>query len=479
MNAEITVPPLGKGLRDWLFDQGVEFPCGGVAGCGGCRVRLVSGYMAITPEMREILTEEELAAGWRLGCQAEANEPVVLEIEQWHAPVLTDHSPVPVEPRPGTGAVIDLGTTTIVVQAVDLQTGEILAVETALNAQAAYGADIMSRVEYALKAPGELTAVIRSQLEILLRGASGGRPLEEILIVGNTVMHHLCGGLDVAPLAAVPFRSPALGAFTFPLCGAPATFLGCAGGFVGSDLLAGLCATGFDRASDCQALMDLGTNGEIAVGNHRRIRVASTAAGPAFEAGRIRQGMRAMTGAIDRVDADRESGGFEWRVIGGVPARGICGSGLVDAIAAALTLGSVSTAGAIQTSDRQLHLGPAVTLIQRDVRELQLAKGAVATGYQILSDGQAPRRLWLAGAFGNYVRARSAQAIGLLPADGVAIESAGNTALRGARQLLLQPSRRDAVLAHLHGIVEHVELAALPEFTDAFVGQMPFPETRF
>lgn len=474
MNAEIQVPALGQGLRDWLFDQGVEFPCGGVAGCGGCKVRLVSGHIEITEAMREILTEEQLAGGWRLGCQAEANEPLVLEVEQWQAPVLSDHRPVPVESRDGIGAVIDLGTTTIVVQIVDLRTGEILGVETALNAQAAYGADIMSRVEYALRAPGELTQVIRIQLETMLRSAAASRVISETLIAGNTVMHHLCGGLDVAPLAAVPFRSPHLGAFEITLCDARATFLGCAGGFVGSDLLTGLAATGFDTGEECQALMDLGTNGEIAVGNRHRILVASTAAGPAFEAGRIRQGMRAMTGAIDRVECDGDN--WQWHVIGGVPARGICGSGLVDAVAAALQLGQLSAAGAIQQSDRQLHFGSTVALTQRDVRELQLAKGAVASGYHILSTGQDPQRLWLAGAFGNYVRTVSAQRIGLLPSNGVPIESAGNTALRGARQLLLQPSRREALLAHLHSIIEHVELAALPEFTDSFVGQMPFPD---
>jgi uncharacterized 2Fe-2S/4Fe-4S cluster protein (DUF4445 family) len=368
--------------------------------------------------------------------------------------------------------VIDLGSTTVVVQVVNLETGEIAGVETAWNLQGRDGADIMSRLECARRDPGRLTRVIRDQLSSMLAKAAAGRDIEEVLVVGNTAMHHLCGGFDVAPLCAAPFRSPHLASFDFEINTAPATFLGCAGGFVGSDVLAGILATGMLDAQHPQALFDLGTNGEIAFGDRSGIHVASTAAGPAFEAGKIRQGMRASAGAIDQVWI--RDGAPYCHVIGG-EARGICGSGVVDAIAVALDLGWLSDLGRIRHTGSSIPLTPSVALTQRDVRELQLAKAATAAGFRLLSEGSLAQRIDLAGAFGNYIRADSARRIGLLPANNeVPVEAAGNTALRGARMLLLEPYQRDRRLDRLARIVQHVELAALPGFQDAFVDEMRF-----
>jgi len=472
MKERLEVPALGARLRDWLFEKGVEFPCGGLAGCGACRIRVLRGEVPITAEMRGSLSEVELAEGWRLACQAEAASPLLVEIEQWSAaPVLSDHSKVAYESRHGFGAAIDLGTTTVVVQVVDLESGEIAAVETAWNAQARYGADIMSRLDCARREPGLLTEVIRRQLESMLSRARAGRELREILLVGNTAMHHLCGGLDVAPLCAAPFRSPHLNSYEFKLDGAPALFLGSIGGFAGSDLLAGLIACDLPNATWPQALLDLGTNGEIAFGCRDGIEVASTAAGPAFEAGRITQGMRAAAGAIDQVRA--VNGRMRCRVIGGGTPRGVCGSGLVDAVAAALELGWIAPSGRML---RPTRLTEGVSLLQRDIRELQLAKAAVASGFRLLSQGQPAQAVYLSGAFGNYIRASSAVRIGLLPGGGGPISPAGNTALRGARKLLLNPSQRRSIFECLRREIRHVELAALPEFHDAFVDEMEFPD---
>jgi uncharacterized 2Fe-2S/4Fe-4S cluster protein (DUF4445 family) len=398
----------------------------------------------------------------------------MLEVEQWSAAaVLGDDAALDFEPRPGFGAVIDLGSTTVVVQVVNLETGEIAGVETSWNLQGRDGADIMSRLECARREPGRLTRVIREQLSLMLAKAAAGREVEEVLVVGNTAMHHLCGGFDIAPLCAAPFRSPHLAAFDFELNSAPATFLGCAGGFVGSDVVAGILATGMLDAQHPQALFDLGTNGEIAFGNRHGIRVASTAAGPAFEAGKIKQGMRASAGAIDQVWI--HDGAPHCHVIGG-DARGICGSGLVDAVAAALDLNWLSDLGRIRHVNNTIPLTPSVALTQRDVRELQLAKAATAAGFRLLSDGSTPHRIDLAGAFGNYIRAASARRIGLMPANNeTPIEAAGNTALRGARMLLLEPYQRGRRLERLTRVVQHVELAALPGFQDAFVDEMGFP----
>ena len=276
---------------------------------------------------------EEIRDGWRLACCASAAGRVVVEVEQWSLPVLTDEATVPIEPRAGRGAVIDLGTTTLVVQVVDLTSGEVLSVETALNPQARYGADVMSRLQYDLHHPGELGRIIRQTLGRML----GSEPLREVLVAGNTAMHHLFCGLNVESLTHAPFASPTLGSYRFSdgelAWPGPAEFLPCLGGFVGSDLLCGIVATGLDEQTRPHALFDIGTNGEVVVGSAQGIVCASTAAGPAFEGGRIGAGMRAGRGAIDSVHV--RDGRLDCHVIGGGTARGICGSGLVDAAAAA------------------------------------------------------------------------------------------------------------------------------------------------
>jgi uncharacterized 2Fe-2S/4Fe-4S cluster protein (DUF4445 family) len=476
-------PTASRPLRDLLYERGVEFPCAGVSQCGGCKVRVISGDVPITDDMRAALTTAELAAGWRLGCMAEANGPVTLEIAQWSIAVLDDRADLPFEPADGLGAVVDLGTTTLVAQLVDRQTGTVLQVETALNPQARFGADLMSRIRHDLAEPGVLTVLIRDAVGAMLTRLADGRRVEEVLLVGNTAMHHLFSGLSVEPLAAVPFRSPANQAQRFEAkelgwaleLRQPACFLPCVGGFVGSDLLAGLVATGLAEATEPGALLDLGTNGEIAVGDRDRICCASTAAGPAFEGGRIGMGMRAGDGAIDRVSI--RNGVVDCSVIGSGPPRGLCGSGLVDAAAAALDLDWVEPSGRMTGGRKSIPLSGPVLLTQADIRELQLAKGAVAAGLDLLLDGRrvTPSRVFLAGAFGNYVRGESARRIGLLPGWVDHPTSAGNTALRGARMLLLSVSRREQILDLVLSCTEHVELAADPRFQDAYVECMRFP----
>jgi uncharacterized 2Fe-2S/4Fe-4S cluster protein (DUF4445 family) len=469
---EITPRP-GETLADQLFDAGVEFPCGGETACGGCKIRLLSGEVPVTPMMRDALTAGELDAGWRLACCANSATPVTVEVEQWSLRILTDEAGVPIEPREGIGAVIDLGTTTLVAQLVDLSSGEVLAVETALNPQARLGADVMTRIQHDLRHRGELTKVIRESLGAMLARMAAGRELEEALLAGNTAMHHLFCGLSVEPLSRVPFESPQLGSYLTTAaelewpCAVRGhvLFLPCLGGFVGSDLLTGIVATGLDLQAEPHALFDIGTNGEIVVGSRHRIQCASTAAGPAFEGGRISCGMRAGHGAIDSVDHE-----LQLHVIGGGPPRGLCGSGLVDAVAAGIARDLIIPTGRIADPSRRFPLAADVTLTQADIRELQLAKGAMASGLRMLAPGGVSK-LWLAGAFGNYIRLGSARAIGLLPED-LSVEPAGNTALRGARMLLLAPSQRHARVRRICVMAEHIELAADPQFQDIYAESM-------
>jgi uncharacterized 2Fe-2S/4Fe-4S cluster protein (DUF4445 family) len=483
----------GTALRDVLYVYGVEFPCGGRGRCKRCRVQVLDGDLSVTPEEEAILDSEERQQGWRLACRSSAEGPLALQIEQFRAPILTDHSAFDFEPRQGYGVAVDLGTTTVVAQLVDLASGCVLACHTALNPQAAYGSDVMNRTQFALEETGrkKLTALVRRGVgklvgRVIVTAGLEDASIETVVLVGNTVMHHLFCGLDVEPLARVPFESDSDGLQEFraaeiawDITGDPIVrFLPCLGGFVGSDLLAGVLATRMHQSRELMALVDLGTNGEIVVGNAERVLCASTAAGPAFEAGGIGMGMQATTGAIDQVTV--ASGGLRCRVIGDGAPRGICGSGLVDAVAAGLDLGWVEPSGRLANGRRSLDLEGPVRLTQGDIRQLQLAKGAIAAGIHILLNrwgakpGDVPR-LHLAGAFGNYVNRASAQRIGLIDFPEDDVEPVGNTALLGAKLALFGENREACAFPEVLARIEHLSLAADPSFQEIFVRETRFP----
>ena len=483
--------PCGALLMAALSGHGIEFPCGGTGGCGGCGVRVLAGSLPITDADCTAFSKEELDGGWRLACQARAPEraaeSLVLECLQWRMDVLTDNTGLAGAGKHGLGIAIDLGTTTIAAQIVDLASGNVLGVETELNPQAPFGSDVMSRIRAALEIRddqwrGDLTAVIRAALGQMVARLANRREGEvaEAVLVGNTVMHHLFSGCDVEPLSHAPFASPELGVQSFrpqdlgwPLAATcTVRFARCLGGFVGSDILAGIIATGMTKSDDLIALVDLGTNGEIAIGNRHGVVCASTAAGPAFEAGSIRMGMRAATGAIAYVTL---SGGvMNATVIGDVEPRGICGSGLVDAVAAGLRSGAILASGRIADGSRLFPVAGGVVLHQADIRELQLAKAAIASGFKLLlrrlgAEARELKSVYLAGAFGNYLQVESALRIGLIDVPRPLVHASGNTALRGAKMLLL------ATGEPMLPVIEHVSLAADPGFQDEFASCMSFP----
>jgi uncharacterized 2Fe-2S/4Fe-4S cluster protein (DUF4445 family) len=496
---QIQLHPLGKTLEvsrgtplsDILFAQGVEFPCGGRGRCRGCRVKVLAGELPATPEDLKQFKPEELSAGWRMACRAAATGNLTLELAQWEASILSDDSAFEFTPRPGLGVAVDLGTTTVVAQLLNLRTGQVVGVRTALNVQARHGADIMSRVQFGLTREGLdiLTSSIREQIgamigELLASAAIGQEMLTDIVVVGNTVMHHLFGGLNPQSLSAYPFTPEYDGLQEFTgrdlgwkmAANVAVHFLPCLGGFVGSDILAGILATGMHQRASLEVLLDLGTNGEMVVGNATKLLCASTAAGPAFEGARIAIGMRAATGAISEVTL--RDGRLHCQVFGHTEPRGICGSGLVDAVAAGLELGEVQPSGRFVHKNQPWMLMPPVHLTQSDVRELQLAKGAIAAGIHILLEQWGAsmadvRRVHLAGAFGNYIKRSSARRIGLFAFDPELVEPAGNTALRGAKMALFNAS--DHAFTELRRSCRQVSLSADPRFEEIYCQEMLFP----
>lgn len=491
MGAEFEVAR-GAALQDILFAHGVEFPCGGRARCKGCRVRVIEGDLPLSPEQEKLLSPEDCAAGWRLACCGRAEGNLTLELAQWEAKVLADDRAFAFVPRDGLGIAVDLGTTTLAAQLLDLSTANVLAVRTGLNPQARYGADIMSRVSHAMADQGQarLERLIREEIgklaRDLLRSAKADpSAVREMTIVGNTVMHHLFCGVSIEPLSHYPFEAADDGLKVFSAAelgwempNARVRFLPCFGSFVGSDILAGVLATPLHDSAELMALVDLGTNGEMVVGTRDRMLCASTAAGPAFEGARISQGMRAATGAISAVAV--KEGRLECHVIGDGKPRGLCGSGLVDAVAGALEIGKILPSGRLADGAMEMPLRAPVRLTQGDIRELQLAKGAIAAGLRILLQqwGAQPgdlTALHLSGAFGNYINRASARRIGLISSPREVVHPAGNTALLGAKKALFLAEDEDGAYRELRKKVRHIGLSEDPNFQEIYVEEMSFP----
>ena len=481
-------------LHDILFNYGVEFPCGGHARCRGCRVRIKEGYLPITDPQRNILDEKELNEGWRLACEGRVQDDLIIELDQWKSDVLSDDSDFQFSPMHGFGVAIDLGTTTLAAQLVNRETGEVLAVETAINPQAKYGGDIMTRIDAAsrLVKQNEMQLLIRSKLNDMIidlfhSSNEKNSRLKRIIIVGNAVMHNIFCGIDVEPMGYHPFEpvSNDLELYTPSELrwdlneDVTIEFLPGVGSFIGSDILIGVWAKNMIESDGIKVLVDLGTNGEIMVGNKDKILAASTAAGPAFEGAGISMGMRAATGAIFTVMT--RNGEIIPKVLGSEKARGICGSGLVDAISVYLDDGSIKADGRFLNGESIMVMDP-VVITQKDIRELQLAKGAIATGIRLLlkefnAEEKDVSEVYLSGAFGNYISKRSARRIGLLNFPQKKITTAGNTALLGAKMALFNKSK----INNFYEIREkttHLDLSMHPDFTDIFAELVNFPIKR-
>jgi uncharacterized 2Fe-2S/4Fe-4S cluster protein (DUF4445 family) len=477
--------PEGTPLIDVLHECGVEFPCGGKGICGGCKIRVLEGNIALDEEHRQALKELGLTEEWRLACRSHVYEDVTLEVDQWKTIILADNTQFEFTPREGYGIAVDVGTTTLVAQLIDMKEGKVLNAATERNPQSRYGADIMSRVEYAVKQDEQLlTRAIREKISELIGKLIQKRKtdIKKVVLVGNTVMHHLFCGIDLTPLATYPFESKETGFQQFTaeslgwsIPGNPAVlFMPCIGGFIGSDILAGILAARIHEKEEINCLIDLGTNGELVTGNREEMICASTAAGPAFEGTNISMGMTATTGALSSVDIDTDP--LQYHIIGNRTPRGICGSGLIDAIAWLHSSGHIDMWGELVDEKERIEIVPEIVLTQQDIREVQLAKGAISAGVRILSqklkiEPETIKEIFIAGAFGNYINLSNAQKIGLIEFDGDKVTKLGNSALIGAKMMLyFDPDNLSQILQK----IRHTSLETDPNFQETYAMKMLF-----
>jgi len=394
------------------------------------------------------------------------------------------------------GVAIDVGTTTVVLELVDLERGTILAVAAFENPQRFGGSDVMTRISYDAEVPGELRQALRRAVNHELRRLYRALEIDrhrvvEVLIVGNPTMRDLAFGIDVQPIGRIPYRSVTetdvlegrattsavsrraheLGLLVHPLARVTGGTL--IASHVGADAAADLVAVDALERGGSFLLVDIGTNTEVIVSDGRRIVAASSPAGPAFEGGGVRYGMPGAEGAIEAVRLVR--GQFDARTIGGVRPEGICGSGLVDLLAELRRADRMTTHGAL--ADRAAEIvvlpDPRITLSRGDVGHLAIAKAATAVGQRVLLRrlGLGPddlEHVYLAGGFANALDVGSAIEIGLLvPVPVERVTRAGNASIAGARALLLSRRRRAALEALVRRI-EHVELETEPDFFDLF-----------
>jgi uncharacterized 2Fe-2S/4Fe-4S cluster protein (DUF4445 family) len=410
---------------------------------------------------------------------------------------------------PWLGLAVDIGTTKIAAYVVDLASGHTLDARGVMNPQIAYGEDVIARLVYAGKGPDEaahlqtLLADGLSQLAADACQAIGARPADivDAVVVGNTAMHHLFLRLPVGQLAVAPYVPAVRGAVDVKARdiglrlapGATVHLLPNIAGYVGADHVAMLLATGMANQTDSTLAIDIGTNTEMCLAHGGRMTSLSCASGPAFEGAHIKFGMRAAPGAIERVRI--AEGRVEYKTIGDAPPVGICGSGILDVMAHLRLAGLLDARGRIGESpwsreadgaiefviagDRESGSGRAITVTQGDIRELQLAKGAIRAGIEtLLQDAGIAasdlEQVIIAGAFGTYIDVESAITIGLLPELPLErISQVGNAAGTGARLALISQGHRQKA-QEIAQRVRYIELARSPRFMRNFAAAMRF-----
>ena len=508
----------GETLLQRISAAGVflDAPCGGRGKCGKCLVRLrpdgeqtracqtiVNGDLDVYLPDELKMKIAEAGAPANTGAPSGAGAPAGAGIDaepQPHAPAM----------QKKLGVAIDIGTTTVVAHLTDIETGARIATASGVNAQRAYGADVISRIQFcATNGYETLTRLIRDQISSLIRNtcaASGSRPKDigYVSIAANTIMEHLAAGYSPVGMGTAPFTPVSLFGGELPAWeglytakDARVYFAPAISSYVGGDITAGMLAAGLEDMQGPVVYLDIGTNGEIALKAGDRYYCCATAAGPAFEGAEITMGMAAVGGAVNHVSWD---GGLKLSVIGEVAPIGLCGSGLLDGLALLLTTGAVDETGRMLNPGEIEHKiagnigevkgknvfwltreGEGVYMSAADVRKLQLAKSAIAAGIQTLlkhtgiSEDEV-KAFVLAGGFGSYMDQYSAARIGLIPKSFLPVtKTLGNTAGEGAALAVCSESARSE-LSKMRGKFEYIELSSSSIFNEEFVEQMTFPE---
>ncbi|MGA2504327.1 MAG: ASKHA domain-containing protein [Anaerolineales bacterium] len=505
----------GKTLLDAAQSAGVGLAavCGGVGTCNECRLRLAAGTLTpLSGVELDALSPADLSAGFRLACQAEPLSDVKLDIppesltSAQRLQVEGQEIHVSVKPAvltPGAyGLAVDIGTTKLAAYLVRLDTGETAAKLGAMNPQIAFGEDIISRISYAGRKPDGakvlqqvlVETLNKLVLDLCLDAHVSPSSVLDAVLVGNTTMHHLFVGLPVEQLGHAPFAPATTQPLSIPAAqvglnlgpGAVAYLPPVIAGYVGADHIAMLIATEAWKSQRNLIALDIGTNTEISLVTRGKVTCCSCASGPAFEGAHIREGMRAAPGAIER--ARWSDGEILWQTIADQPPVGICGSGILDVVAALQdgklvkptgVMPSVPGSGLVLVPAVQTGLGRDLLVTRKDVHEIQLAKSAIRVGVEILLKNAGLTysdldEFIVAGAFGTYLDLRSAVRTGMFPPLPLErFRQVGNAAGVGAKQMLVSVDKRREA-EQIAGRIGYVELTSQAAFTPLFMEHLCF-----
>ena len=483
----------------------VSAPCGGKHRCGKCLVRIIKG------RVKNILLNEKNSPGKDLpkdivlACGSVPETDIVLEPVSENAYEGGVYEQISAENKNyekkelRAGIALDIGTTTVSARLVDLDTGAELDTYSALNKQRVYGADVMSRIGAAREGKTrELFTIINNQTREILAGFMekfGLESIENLTVAANTTMLHLFVNENPSGMGEIPFKPvfleerkyngvdldlPAGSIYIFPSISA----------FVGADIVSGLTAINIMDSSETVFFIDIGTNGEMALLHNGKLHCTSAAAGPALEGAEISCGVGSILGAINKVEWT--DGKLNYETIGGNEPIGICGCGLIDAMALMLDRGIIDETGAFTDDDCEaFSIAPGVSITNRDVRQYQLAKSAILSAIRIVFENAGvkldeAKKIYVAGGLGFYIDRNSAVRSGLLPDEFLdRIEVCGNTSLKGAVKALMQPAvlsggsagekSLDMICREIVKTSHVLDLASDPAFMDAFAENMIFP----
>lgn len=457
---------------------------------------------SVPPDLLRNLSEELRSASWQVTTTIWNNHEII-HVEEGDTTQLC------------YGLAIDLGTTKLASYLMNLITGKTITTASMVNPQVSYGEDIMTRIQYAMNGEKERSSIQEKIVDGInqlisrccIKSGVESHHIYEVTIVGNTAMHHLLLGITSKYLALSPYvpvvkESLNIKAKEMNLGVNPEAnihFLPLIAGFVGSDCVANILATGILEKEDYSLLLDIGTNTEVVVGNKEHLLACSCASGPAFEGAHIKHGMKASGGAIEHVKIDLNNHEVFLKTIDNANPKGLCGSGIVDTIAEILRVGIINKQGTMQLESNSpkvrlnndgvrefvvIQEGKGsprdIVVTQKDIREIQLAKGAIRTGIDILMyeagvEQQQIKQVYLAGAFGTYIDSASAKAIGMIPNFSPnIITNIGNAAGTGARMALISCKAREEC-KKISRNVEYVELAVHPDFQSVFISSLNFP----